>query len=475
LKTFLIYAGVVVVILAVLGGIAGWVVRARKGGAEAATAVRVEDPICGELCEVVNAPGEIQPLQKVLISARVSARIIELPRKAGEHVTRGDPNADPPVPASVLVRLDSTEMEAALRSAESRRAAQGAQIQVEKSHLASQVANIKGTRTRLEDAERDLNRLSQLLRSKVVSQSEVDAAQCKVDELRAGVQAAESEIEAARTTLEVMHHNLASAEAEVARVKDNLSYTTISSPIDGVVTKVNAAVGELAVTGTMNNPGTVILEVADLSQMLLAAQVDESDVGSVEAGQKASIRIQAYPDKVYEGVVQSVALTHIFSPTRSKVFEAKILLNTGGQTVYSGLTADVDIQTKRHQGIRKVPSQAVLARRAEDLPLDVRTNNPNVDMSKTDATVVYRYIGGKAVVTPVKIGPSDATHTVILSGVDERDRIIVGPYKVLENLRHDQKVRDERESQAKRGEQVATASAPSGRPASAPAATQAGR
>ena len=474
MKTLLISAGVVVAVLAIIGGIVLWAGGRAKGIANAAASVRTENPARADLSEVVNAPGETQPLQKVVISARASARITELPYKAGEHVTKGDPDADPPIPPSVLVRLDSTELEAALRSAESRRDAQKAQIQVENSHLVSQEAGIKGTRARLEDAQRELDRVNHLLQSKIASQSEADTAQCNVQDLEAQVLAAESNIEAARSNLDVMKHNLASAEAEVARVKDNLTYITIMSPIDGVVTKVNAAVGELAITGTMNNPGTVILEVADLSQMLLVAQIDESDIGSVEAGQKAFVRIQAYPNKVFEGMVQNVALTHILSQTRSKVFEARILLNTEGQTIFSGLTADVDIETHRHQGVLKVPSQAVLARKSEELPLEVRTNNPNVDMSKADATVVYRLIADKAVVTPVKIGPSDITHTLILSGVDQNDKVIVGPYKVLENLQHNQAVRDERASQPKQTGQGAPASAPSTGPATQPATTPAG-
>ncbi len=467
MKTFLISSGVVLAILAILGGGGLWIAGRGKGRVNVATPVRVECPVCGDLVESVNAPGEIQPLKKVEISARVSARIIELPYKAGEHVTVGDPNAHPPIAPSVLLRLDSTEMQAVLRSAESRRSAQEAQIQVEQRHLASQEANITGIRARLDDAVRDLNRISELLRSKVTSQSELDTAQCKVDELRAELKSGESTVEATKMNVEVLRHNVASAEADVAKCRDNLSYTTITSPIDGVVTKVNAEVGELAITGTMNNPGTVILEVADLSQMLLVAQVDEADVGTVHVGQKAAVRIQAYPNKVFRGVVDHVALTHVLSMTRSKVFETKILLDTEGQPVYSGLTADVDIETQCHRSVLKIPSQAVLARKAEELPLEVRTNNPNVDLSKTDATVVYRYLKGKATVTPVKIGPSDATHTVILSGIGESDKIIVGPYKVLEKLAHDQSVRDERESKAKQPQSTST-SAPSSAPASGP-------
>ncbi len=92
----------------------------------------------------------------------------------------------------------------------------------------------------------------------------------------------------------------------------------------------------------------------------------------------------------------------------------------------------------------------MLGRPIDNLPLDIREDCPEVDKEKTFTPVVYRYIDGKAVVTPVKIGPSNMTHTVILSGINENDKIVVGPYKELEGLKHDKKIRDEREVEAEK-------------------------
>jgi HlyD family secretion protein len=218
-----------------------------------------------------------------------------------------------------------------------------------------------------------------------------------------------------------------------------------------VVTRINAEVGEVVIYGTMNNPGTVILEVADLSTMLLVAQVDEADVGKLEVGQKAKVFVQTFPDDEFKGVVDTIALTHRISPsTATKYFRTEILLEGDVKKLFSGLTAHVDIETFKHEDILNVPSQAVLGRAIDDLPLDIRENCPEVDKEKTFTPVVYRYIDGKAVVTPVKIGPSNLTHTIILSGITEDDKIIVGPYKELEGLKHDMKIRDEREIEAEK-------------------------
>jgi HlyD family secretion protein len=300
-------------------------------------------------------------------------------------------------------------------------------------------------------AERDLERQKGLLETQDISQATFDQSKLKLDDLKAQYEAAKHTLDAAELNLVVSKHNLEMADASIAQAKETLSYTTIISPIDGVVTRLNAEVGELVITGTMNNPGTVIMEVADLSTMLLVAQVDEADVGKLAVGQKAKVFVQTFPDEEFEGVVDSIALTHRISPrTATKFFRTEILLKGDVKKLFSGLTAHVDIETIKNENVLNVPSQAVLGRPVDDLPLKIRENNQEVDKEKTFTPVVYRYIAGKAVVTPVKIGPSNLTHTVILSGINEDDKVIVGPYKELESLSHDKKVRDEREVEAEK-------------------------
>jgi HlyD family secretion protein len=404
------------------------------------TTVRIESVHRGTLAELVQSPGEVQPREKVSISAKVSARIVEMPNKEGAKVEKD----------ALLVKLDASDLEAVLRSAQARYAAQEASLVVAGSRVEAQRAQLEGLRATLADAKRDLERQQGLLRTQDVSQSVVDAAVRRVEEASASLQSAEFTLKAENTNLEVLKHNLDAADAEIARAKEDLSYTTITSPLKGVLTIVNAKVGELVMTGTMNNAGTVIMEVADLSQMLVVARVDETDVANVEVGQPVRVHMQAYSDRVFTGKVSSVALTRTTERTAgaagsadAKTFKVEILLDTDGQRIYSGLTADVEIETRRHENVLKVPSQAVLGASTDDLPQSVRDNNPNVDTTKTLTTVVYRYLNGKAVVTPVKVGASDITHTAIESGLSDGDQVITGPYKVLEHLMNDQLVQPE--------------------------------
>lgn len=414
------------------------------------TIVRMAQPERGDLVETINAPGEIEPKSKVDLSARLSARIVKMPFKEGDRVTAGDPDANPPIPPSLLVQLDSTDLAAQLKAAEARRDADAASIEVQRARMEAEKESIEGLRASLRQANLDLQRQSELLASRDIAQSVVDQAQARVDELTASLKAREIGLEADTLNLKVMEHNLVASDAMIEQARDSLTYTTITAPIDGMVTRINAEVGELVMTGTMNNAGTVILQVADLSKMLLVGQVDEASIGGVEVGQKAIIRINAYPGEEFEGVVETIAFTHDLGRDGSKYYKTEILIQTHGKRIYSGLTADVEIETHRHVNVLKVPSQAVLARPVDDLPASIRTDNPNVDMTKTVVTVVYRVIDGKTVVTPVKIGPSDISSTVITSGLNEEDVIVVGPYRELESLRHDMAVRDEVEVEAEK-------------------------
>ncbi|MBN2133982.1 MAG: efflux RND transporter periplasmic adaptor subunit [Sedimentisphaerales bacterium] len=438
---------IVAVIIMVLASPVAYMAAKRAAAARRPIIVRVEAVHTGELVEFVSAPGEIEPKTNVEISAKTVARIVELPYEEGDRVTKGDPTHNPPIRPSVLVRLDSKDLESHLLSAQAHRAAQAAQIEVEKARIAGQKASLVGTAASLEQARTDLERQKQLLETRDVSQAAFDQAQLALDDLHARHKAAQHALAAAELNLKVLQHNLEAADASIAQAQEALSYTTITAPIDGVITRINAEVGEMVMTGTMNNPGTVIMVVGDLSQMLVVAQVDEADVGKLDVGQKAVVQIDAYPNEEFTGIVHTIALSHDWSRTMTKYFKTEILLEKTEKRLPSGLTAHVDIETRTHTGVLAVPSQAVMAREIDSVPVPIRESSSEIDMSKTFATVVFRYIDGRAVITPVTIGPSNLTHTIITAGVKEGEKIVVGPYKELEKLKHNQRVKDEREIQ----------------------------
>ena len=167
------------------------------------------------------------------------------------------------------------------------------------------------------------------------------------------------------------------------------------------------------------------------------------------------MHIHAWPDRVFEGKVVTTALALTWGQGGEKYFEVEVLLDNEKREIYSGLAADVDIQVNTHHDVLKVPSHAVVDYETDLLPKDIRENSPEVEKSKVLSAVIFRHIKSKAVVTPVIFGTSDATHTIIKSGISQDDEIIVGPYKALESLRHLQKVKreedmSEEEAQASR-------------------------
>ena len=382
-----------------------------------ATPVRITDVVNGVIREVVSAPGEVEPDTKVDISAEVSARIESLPLREGDRVSKGD----------LVVKLDDRDLMAAMKSAEARRDAEYFRLQSEQARLAGPLA-------RLATARRQLERQQTLLESGDISRLALEEAQESVEDL-------EAQVASAQHSISVIESSLAAAEAEISRATEALGRTEIRAPMDGVVTALNAEVGELVMVGTMNNPGTVILTVADLSSMHLDARVAESDVARIRNEQVAEIRINAYRGEVFDGDVSRIALQRTLDSTGAGYFKTEVRLNLGGRTIYSGLAANVDILVGRHEGM-VVPSQAVVDRVVLALPRSVTAGNPLVDETRSTTPVVYVVRDGAVVATPILAGPSSLTDTLVLEGLREGDVVVTGPYKALEKIRHGDRVTD---------------------------------
>jgi HlyD family secretion protein len=362
----------------------------------------------GDLERTVSAPGSIEPRRLINISSQVSAKVLALPFEEGDRVKQGD----------VVIRLDPQDLVAALDSA--------------KAGLAGQEASLGGSEAALINARINYERLQQLNETGDVTKSELDSA--------------EAAFLQAQSSRQVLIHQIEQGRAQIERAQTDLNNTTITSPIDGVITALNTEVGETVIVGTTNNPGSIIMEIADLSNMLLKAQVDEANIAPVEIGQDAKIYINAYSEREYTGKVQKIGLKRQVGADGTGTFEVEILMNLAeGETLYSGLSASTDIVVEHFYDAMIVPSQAVVDRRIEELPEEIKEGNELIDLNKTFTRVVYRVIDGKTVATPVSVGPSDLTQTVITEGLSKDDMIVSGPFRVLVDLKHDKAVRDQNE------------------------------
>lgn len=365
--------------------------------------VRLEKPVKGDLVRVVSAPGQVEARTKVQVSSQVSARIVELPYKGGEKVKKGD----------LLVRMDDRDLKAALDAANA--------------DMMAEMARLEGTRAQLANLQVELGRKKELYSTKDIPKSELDQVETQVAQMLANVSASE--------------HGIDSARARIVRAERDLENTTIRVGFDGTVTKVSAEVGELVMIGTLNNASSVIMEVADLSNMLVRAKVDESNIAPIEINQKARVYVNAFRNLDFEGVVQRVVPQMQIDRDGTKYFEVEVLLVIReGAALKTGMTANVDVQVQTITDAIKVPSQAIVDRAIDELPKAVVDGSPHLDRAKKFARVVYKIVDGKAVSVPVAVGASDLTTTIVLAGLDDDEEIVTGPAKSLINLKDGQKL-----------------------------------
>ena len=421
--------GAVVVVGVVGAGVAltqtslGETLKARLERQEEAATVRLETVGRSNVTRSVSAPGLVEPRTKVEISAQVSARIVALPFEEGDIVRAGE----------VVVRLDSEDLTARLEAARAR--------------LKAQEARFRGSKADLAVALSDFGRKRELHDTGDISDVAYEQSENRYNQAVASVEMATADVEIAR--------------AQIIEAERNLANAVISSPIDGVITTLNAEVGELVVVGTLNNAGSIILEIADLSDMLLMARVDESNIAEVRAAQEATVYVNAYRDEPFFGAVERVGLERRRWTDGTYYYEAEIKLeDNADRPLLSGLSATAEITVQELRDVLVVPSQAVLDRRIDELPKPTVDGAEGiVDKRKTFASVVYVIEEGKAKAVPVSVGPSDLAETVILAGIDEGDRVITGPFKTIVDIADGKLVRDEVEVEAEEAETEALAEA----------------
>lgn len=373
---------------------------------EVALRVRTAEPSRGDLVRLAQAPGDVEAVLDVDISSEIVSKIEEMPVEEGDIVKSGD----------LLCRLDDRQLLADLESAKAR--------------VASLQAAIVQASADLEKAERDCKRQARLSESNATSQIEMADYQTVLKKSRALVSMRE--------------HELAQAEAMLTRIQEDLRRTVITSPIDGIISKRNAKPGEVVITGTMNNPGTVIMTVTDLSKMRVRARIDEVEVPLVKADQKARIYLQSDPDRPVAARVIRVASKGDKQAGRDVVtFEAILDVLEIDERIRPGMTANVEIEVARRDDAMMIPVESVVHRMRKELDDRIVASfdamQQDVDMSERARQaqyikVVYVKNDEKAEVRVIDPGIADSRHVEIRAGLKEGDEVIIGPYRSLDQL-----------------------------------------
>jgi HlyD family secretion protein len=243
---------------------------------------------------------------------------------------------------------------------------------------------------------------------------------------------------------------LTEVEAALKRANEDLKRTVITSPIDGVISRLNAKQGEVVITGTMNNPGTVIMSISDLSRMQVRTRIDEIDVPLVKAGQRTNIYLQADQDRPVPGRVVRVASKGVKPTGRDVVtFEAIVEVLSDDDRIRPGMTANVEIEVAKHEQAITVPVEAVVHRLRKELADDILAEfdrrQANVELSERARQAQYIKIlyvmeDGEAQLRLITTGIADSKRVELLEGATLDDTVIVGPYRSLDQLRNGKKV-----------------------------------
>jgi HlyD family secretion protein len=391
---------------------------ARGGGSK--IAVQAADVRRASISSTVRAPGRIQPVTQVKLSANVPGEVVRLDVKEGDVVRKGQ----------FLLQLDDTQVRSRVRESE-------AALEASRSNLRLAQASFAQT-------DASLRRKEQLFTRKLVSPEEVEAARTQRDADKARVDANGEDV--------------ARAVATLSGAQDNLRKTRFTAPIPGTVTQLAIERGEIVVTGTMNNPGTVILTIADMSEMKVEADVDETDVSSVALSQTSTIKVDALPDATLKGHVTEIAnspkISEAGTQEQQTNFEVDIAIESPPPSLRPGMTADVEIRTAKKDGILTVPIQSVVVRTAEELKpphkgrrasKGAAAATPQDSAGKPNEEIkgVFVIANGIVQFRKVKTGIASDTDLEVTGEVKEGDKVVTGPFRVLRTLKPGAKVKIE--------------------------------
>tara|TARA_B100001179_G_scaffold13861_1_gene8906 strand:+ start:2251 stop:3609 length:1359 start_codon:yes stop_codon:yes gene_type:complete len=383
--------------------------------------VRIEETQRRDLLEVVTASGNIRPRRTVNISSDVSARVAELLVDEGQDVVQGQ----------VLLRLEPDQYEAAL----SRTQASLAQAQAQQTQ---QEANLLRT-------QRDLDRLL-ALRSRdsiLVSRQQIDDGHTNLD--------------VSEATLASARHGVSQAQAAVEEATEQVSKTIFIAPMDGRVTRLNVEEGETVIIGTMNNPGSLVLTISDLSVIEVVVQVDETDVPQISLGDSATIRIDAFSNEYFSGQVTEIGNSAINPPSQQSAgqqaaidFEVVITLDETGTSLRPDLSATADIVTEMRRSVISVPIIAVTVRETESSDLNQLTdrtgpgsgNSSQGENASADEEGVFIVVDGTVTFAPIKLGVAGQEYFEVLAGIDVGDNLVAGPYQMIRQLQDGDLVRN---------------------------------
>jgi HlyD family secretion protein len=423
---------IALVIVVVLGAIAyANLSFKRTTGVE----VETEKIALRDLEAIVSASGKIRPQKSVNVSAETMGKVVGLAVNEGDIVKQGQ----------FLLQIDPRNLQTAVNSRQ-------ASLEAAKSSLVEMRKNIDNAKTNLKMAQDNLQRQQELAKQGLTPRETLDRAENEVTLRLSDLAQREQSVKTAETRIRQDEAALENAEFDLNKVR-------LVSPISGIVTRRNIEEGETVMVGTMNNPGTVLMTIADLSVIETEVEVDETDIPFIQLGQPAKITIDAFPDKTFAGRVTEVgnsAIQTTGGAAASRATNFKVIVTLEGEVpdVRPGFTCTTVITTATRQKVVSVPIQATTVREMV-LNADgslVRTPPPapgqtpaarrvtaptelQPGQTRKEIEGVFTIADGRAVFTPIKTGIAGDKYFEVLEGLKAGDDVITGPFASVRTLK----------------------------------------
>jgi HlyD family secretion protein len=402
---------VVTIIVLVVGALIGLNIYKKKNQATEVSIAKVKvQDVVGK----VIANGKIQAENKVDLSALVMGQIVNLVVREGDRVKQGD----------FLLQIDKKR--AAAEEAGSAAAVQGS------------LADLDSAKAAMDQADKDLARAKKNHDAGIIPEADYQRAQSSFDGSKGAYLAAEQRIAQNRAIVNAAH--------------DTVTKSTLRAPISGIVTALRVKAGEVTVLGTMNNPGTQLMTISDMSTVQAVLMVDETDTPNIAVGQKAMLALDSYPDRKFDGVVTEVGhspiqqndpeLQGLVSTSEAINFKVKVKILEPPETIRPGFSVTADIITGAKTGVPTIPLAAVVIR---DSPKGEKDASGRV---KTEEGV-YGVADGKVRFVPVKTGLTGELDIEVESGLKDGESVISGPFKTLRTLKEGDRVKEMSEEKKK--------------------------
>jgi HlyD family secretion protein len=401
---------------------------------EKGVTVTVEAIKARDLEAVVSASGKIQPKRLVNISADTSGRVVDLAVNEGDRIKKGQ----------FLLQIDPKSLRTRVDSGT-------ASLQAAEASLDQQRQSVETAKVQLEQIKKNLARQRDLWNQQLTTREALEKAENDVKSAESSLQEREKQVGSQAARISQEKAGLESARYDLSKVR-------IESPIDGIVTRRNIQEGETAVIGTMNNAGTVLLTLADMSVIQAEVEVDETNIPNVSLGQIAKITIDALPDRSFKGHVSEIGnspiqATGASAGTRQATnFKVVVVVDEQIPDVRPGFTCTADITTATRASVTAVPIPAVAVReliynekgdivRPERKGPRRRTTEPSPAATELPPGQTRKETEGVFVVKnniaefmPIKLGISGDKYFEVLNGLHAGDQVLTGPYNSVRNL-----------------------------------------